>query len=162
TYRCGDGRYLQAQTGGARWDRFCHTVGLDHLLKDPAYDTAEKRRQKAEEIHQMLSRQFATKPAAEWEALLKADGHTVSMVKGISEVYEDPQVVANDMFIQMEQPGLGTVTVVNVPFQMSATAHEPHLRSPAPALGEHTVEVLQELGRSPEEIRSLRAQGVIP
>ncbi|MFH1141330.1 MAG: CoA transferase, partial [Chloroflexota bacterium] len=46
TYRCGDGRYLQAQTGGARWDRFCHTVGLDHLLKDPAYDTAEKRRQK--------------------------------------------------------------------------------------------------------------------
>ncbi len=161
-YRCGDGRYLQAQTGGAQWEGICHTMGLDHLLKDPAYDTAAKRTQKVEEIHQVFSRQFATKPAAEWEALLKADGHNASMVKEISEVYEDPQVVANGMITQFEQPGLGPVTVVNVPFQMSATAHEPHLRSPAPALGEHTLEVLQELGRSPEEIEALRAAGVIP
>ncbi|MDO8750454.1 MAG: CoA transferase [Dehalococcoidia bacterium] len=162
TYRCGDGKYILAMSGGERWERLCHIMGLDHLLKDPAYDTNQKRTQKAEEIFQILTRQFATKPAAEWEALLKADGHTVSVVKEMSEVYEDTQVVANGMFIQMEQPGLGAVTVTNVPFQMSATAHEPHLRSPAPALGEHTVEVLQELGRSPDEIGALRAEGVIP
>ena len=162
TYRCGDGRYLHAQTGGGQWESICLTMGLDQLLKDPAYDTAAKRTQKAEEIHQIFSQQFATKPAAEWEAKLKADGHTVSMVKEISEVYEDPQVVANGMITQYEQPGLGPVTVINVPFQMSATAHEARLRSPAPTLGENTVEVLKELGRSPDEIGALRAAGVIP
>ncbi|MSQ22491.1 MAG: CoA transferase [Dehalococcoidia bacterium] len=162
TYRCGDGRYIHAQTGGAQWEGICHTLGLDHLLKDTAYDTAAKRTQKADELHQILSAHFGTKPAVHWEALLKADGHTVSMVKEISEVYEDPQVVANGMFTQFEQPGLGTVTAVNVPFQMSATANEPHLRSPAPTLGQHTLEVLKELGRSPEDVRALRAQGVIP
>ena len=162
TYQCGDGKYLHVQTGGVQWENICHTVGLDELLRDPAYDTATKRTQEAGEIYKIFSRQFATKTAAEWVAILRANGHTVSMVKEISEVYEDPQVVANDMFIQFEQPGLGSVTAVNVPFQMSATAKEPHLRSPAPALGEHTIEVLQELGRSPDEIGALRDEGVIP
>lgn len=161
TYRCGDGRYLQAQTVGAQWESVCLTMGLDHLLKDPEYDTAAKRTQKAEEIHQIFSRQFATKPAAEWEAKLKADGHTVSMVKEIAEVYEDPQVVANGMITQFEQPGLGTVTVINVPFQMSGTAIEPRLRMPAPALGEHTDAVLEELGYTAEQVAALRTAMVV-
>ncbi|MFH1141329.1 MAG: CoA transferase [Chloroflexota bacterium] len=164
TYRCGDGRYIQLQAGrdgGGQWESIYHKLGLDYLTKDPAYDTPAKRTQKADEIRQILLRQFATKPAAEWKALLNADEHIASMVQEISEVYEDPQVVANGMLTQFEQPGLGPVTVVNVPFQMSATSHESRFRRPVPRLGEHTVEVLQELGRSPEEIRSLRAEGVI-
>ncbi|MFH1140426.1 MAG: CoA transferase [Chloroflexota bacterium] len=160
TYMCSDGRYLLALNAGAPWQRFCQVIGLDYLTKDTAYDTAAKRREKAEEIFQIVSRQFATRPAAEWEALLKADGHTASVVREIAEVYEDPQVVANHMITQFEQPGLGPVTVVNIPFQMSATSNESRFRRPAPSLGEQTQQVLEELGCTPSEIQSLKAEGV--
>ncbi len=162
TYRCSDGRYILVMTGGERWDRFCHTMGLENLSKDPAFDTNAKRTQKATELREILSRVFATKPAAEWEALLKADGHTTSVVKEMNEVYQDPQVVANQMVTQFEQPGIGTIRVTNVPIQMSASAHEQRFRRPAPTLGEHTMEVLKEMGRSPKDIAVLKQEKVIP
>ena len=162
TYLCGDGRYiLAAAAAGTRWAAICGLLGLDHLADDPDYNTLEKRHQKADELHELFSRQFATKSAAEWEAILKFKGLPASVIKDMSEVYDDEQVIANKMITQFEQPGLGTVKAINVPFKILDTADEQWLRRHAPTLGENTLEVLQELGQSQDEIDALKAEGVI-
>lgn len=162
-YLCGDGRYILNMfiNTGPRWDSLCETLHLDGLAADPRLDSVEHRMQNTEAIAGILSRHFLTKSAAEWEAIFQAAGHTASIVKEVEEVFDDPQVVANDMITQFEQPGLGEVKGVGRPFRMSSTADAQWLRRPAPHLGEHTDEVLGELGYSPTEIEALRAGGVL-
>lgn len=160
-YQCSDGRWLFAAGSGARWESFCRIMGVEHLITDPAYDTIEKRRAKEQELHDIFAPLFLKRPAGEWEAELKADGHFVSRLNHIDEVFDDPQVVANNMITEFEQPDLGTVKVVNVPFRMSASADEQRIRRPAPTLAEHTDEILLELGKTPEEIEELKLEGVL-
>ena len=159
-YRCSDDKYIFVLGAGARWEPFCASLGLDDLLTDPRFDTIEKRAEEVDEIYEILTRHFSTRPAAEWEALLKAGEQMVSVVHEIPEVYNDPQVVANQMMTKFEQPGLGTVDAVTIPFKMSGTAGEPWLRRPVPTPGEHTFELLQEHGYSSEEIETLIAEEI--
>ena len=160
-YLCGDGRYIFAFGGGARWEDCCRSVGLDHLIADPRFDTNEKREQQVEVLTEILSQHFSARPAAEWEAMLKADSQMGSMVRELSEVYDDPQVIANEMITQFEQPGIGLVKAVNTPFKLSGSADEPHIRRHVPEKGEHTFEVLREMGHSPDDIEALKAEGVL-
>ena len=160
-YLCSDGKYLYAPAAGPRWEPFCRSMGLEHLLEDPRFDTVEKRQQKVEVLTEVLSHHFSAKPAAEWEAILKATSFPVSIVNEMSDLYDDPQVIANEMITEFEQPGLGTVKAVGMPFRMSGTADEPWLTRHAPTLGEHTYEVLQELGHSANEIEAFKAEGIL-
>lgn len=158
---CGDGRYLFVRGLAQRWGEFCRSLGMEQLTSDPRFDTLAKREQSIEELKKILSEPFLTKPAAAWEAVLKADGHTASVVRKISEVYDDPQVVANEMITRFEQAGVGTVTAVNAPFRLPAFAGEPRVRRQVPRVGEHTREVLRELGYTLEAIEGLKAEGII-
>ncbi|MFA7248958.1 MAG: CoA transferase [Dehalococcoidia bacterium] len=162
-YRCADDRYILNMfiNTGPRWDSLCQTLQLDELAGDPRFDSAEHRAQHTDAIAEILDRHLLTKPAAEWEAIFKAAGHTTSIVKEVEEVFDDPQVIANDMIAQFEQPGLGEVRAVGLPFRMSPMSEEPWLRRPAPRLGEHTEEVLRVVGYSPDEIGKLRASGAL-
>ncbi len=160
-YLCGDGRYLYCTMFGASWDICCRAIGLEHLAIDERFDTPGKRNERASELYKILSDNFATKSAAEWEARLKGVGLAATVIKELREVFDDPQVLANDMFMQFEQPGLGTIKAVNVPFKMSANATEPLLRRHAPTLGEHTVEVLMEMGYTSEDIQVMAEAKVI-
>ena len=156
-YRCGDGRYIRLPA----WDGLCETLQLAELTDDPRFDSAEHREQNEAAIAEILSRHLVTRPAAEWEAIFKAAGHRSGMLRVTEEVFDDPQVLANDMIAQFAQPGLGEVKAAGLPFRRSTTADVQWLRSPAPHLGEHTDEVLRELGYSPGEIDALRAGGVL-
>ena len=160
-HECSDGRWIFAAGSGARWPSFCRIMGAEQLAEDPAYDTIEKRRAKESELQDIFAPLFLKKPAAEWEAELKADGHFVSVLKYIPEVYDDPQVIANNMITEFEQPHFGKVKVVNTPFRMSASMDEPRFRRHAPTLAEHTDEILLELGKTPEEIEALKLEGVL-
>lgn len=162
-YRCGDGRYILDQyiTIGPRWDSLCQALQIDELTTDPRFSSAESREQHIEAVEEILVRNFLTKPAADWEAIFKAAGHTNSMVKDIDEVFNDSQVVANEMVTRFEQPGVGEVTGVSLPFRMSSTAGVPWLRRPVPTKGEHTDEVLRELGYSANELGALKKTGAL-
>jgi crotonobetainyl-CoA:carnitine CoA-transferase CaiB-like acyl-CoA transferase len=162
TYLCSDGRYILSQhiNIGVRWDALRKVLGAEEL-GDPRFDTQEGRAQHVPELTQILERVFATKPAAEWDAILKANGHMMSMVRTLDEVPDDPQVVANQMFIEFEQPGLGEVRMPSRPFKLRETAGEPWLRKPVPQKGEHTDTILGEIGLGADEIASLKASGIV-
>jgi formyl-CoA transferase len=148
-YECADGRYILNMfiNIGPRWDSLCRALQLDELVNDPRFDTAEHRAQHTDAIVEILSRHLLTKSSVEWEAIFKAAGHTTSIV--------------NEMITQFEQPGLGEVKAVGLPFRMSPAGDADWLRRPVPHLGEHTDEVLRELGYSQAEVETLRAAGAL-
>lgn len=162
-YECADGRWVLNTTINIRrgWDTLCDTFPLYELLGDERFATEEGRLEHAAEIEAILAPQFLTKPAAEWAAQFKAAGHTASVVNDVDDIYDDPQVIANKMLTTFEQPGLGTTEAVGAPFRMSATMDEPWFRRPAPHLGEHTEEVLLELGYTQEQIDAMRVAGAL-
>ncbi len=160
-YRCSDDRYIFASPIADRWPAYCRALGLDQLIEDARFDTGPKRQQNAEALYQIVSQQLSTRPAAEWEAKLKEANEYASVVKEMAEVRDDPQVIANQMLTTFEQPGVGIIETVNTPFKMSASAGEPWFRRPVPGLGEHTNEIVTELGYSQKELASLRAEGAI-
>ncbi len=160
-YRCSDDRYIVASAGGERWDNFCAALGLSEAATDERFNTAEKRTQNAEDLRKILAAHIATRPAIEWDSRFKAKGLAGVMLKDLMEVYDDPQVVANDMIVEYEQPGIGALRIVGLPFNLSGSAGEQWLRRPVPYKGEHTVEVLKELGYTTQEIQTLRKAGAI-
>ncbi len=158
-YQCGDGRYILNMyiNTGPRWTSLCQALECDELITDPRFATMESRNQHSDAIVEALTRHFLTKSSTEWETIFKAAGHTNSIVKTIDEMFDDPQIIENDMITQFDQPGVGEVTMYGLPFRMSGSQGEQWLRRPVPRLGEHTDEVLHELGYSADEIRAMQA-----
>lgn len=161
-YQCADGRYILnfAMNLTRSWDNIVETFQLEEL-RDPRFATAESRLEHSDEIEQIVAQNFLTKPASEWEALFKAAGHTANIIRNLDEVFDDPQVIANEMVTHFDQPPLGTVEAVGRPFRMSASATLPWHRRPAPRLGEHTDEVLIDLGYSEAEIAAMHLSGAL-
>ncbi len=160
-YLCSDGRYIYTGVTGAGWETGCRAIGLSALAEDHNFDSQAKRQQNEVALHDILARHFVTRPAAEWEAMLKAEQQNVAVLSEIADLYDDPQVIANDMIIQFDQPGMGWVKAVNAPFNLSEHLYDQRVRRPVPTLGQHTQEVLQELDYSLEKIQALRAEGAI-
>ena len=160
-YLCSDGRYIYTGVGGARWEDLCHVLGLDSLIEDPRFNTQEKRQQNDVVLHEILANHLSTKSSAEWDAILKAGQRPGTVLQEITDLYDDPQVIANNMIIEFEQPGVGLVTALNVPFKMSDHLNDQRVRLPVPTLGQHTQEVLQELGYSLEQIEAFKQAGAV-
>ena len=165
-FPCKDGRYIFAKVSGpyntdGGWERFCRAQELDNLIADPRFDTAEKRLQNADALYEVMARHFGTKTAEEWEGLLKADDLIADIVKEIPEVHEDPQVIANQMMIQFDQPGLGVIENVSFPFKFRESVGEQHPPRHVPGKGEHTYEILGELGYGSAEWKALEADGAL-
>jgi len=158
-FACADGRYITLGTGNDRlFRRFTEVAGVD-LADDPRFRTNPDRIRHRADLLPLLDAVFRTRPAAVWLEALRAAGVPCGPISTVDEIVVDPQVRAREMLVEIDHPSAGRITVPGLPVKCSATPGS--IRRPPPRLGEHTVEVLGELGIPATEIPRLRREGVI-
>ena len=153
-----DGVVNLAASGQAMFEAFCRTAGAPHLIDDPRFSAKERANHRAE-INAELAALTRWRTSAEWIEALNAVGVPCGPVYRIDEVFADPQVEHLNMARPVTHPKLGEIRLVAQPIDISGL--DPALRAAAPDPGEHTAEVLAELGYSADEIQAMRARGVV-
>jgi crotonobetainyl-CoA:carnitine CoA-transferase CaiB-like acyl-CoA transferase len=135
-------------------------VGLEHLEQDSRFADYLSREKNAPELVATLDRLFTSRTREEWMALLRNKGLWACPVNaGLFDLTQDPQVVENEYIADYPHPVLGPVKFVGLPVRFARTPG--HIQREAPALGQHTEEVLLELGYTWGEIAALKEQEVI-
>jgi crotonobetainyl-CoA:carnitine CoA-transferase CaiB-like acyl-CoA transferase len=142
------------------WKTFCPLIGCPELAGDPRYRTNQDRVKNRDSLIAKLEEVFLTRSYEEWEKLLVEGGVPVGALNDFAQVVDHPQVKARDSLVEIDHPRAGRIRVVAPVVRMSATPGS--VRTPAPALGEHTEEVLRDfLGLAPDTIAKLRAARAI-
>jgi crotonobetainyl-CoA:carnitine CoA-transferase CaiB-like acyl-CoA transferase len=161
-YQCfetADRYVFIAVTHDRFWQAFCAALGLDELYGDPRYATGEARLTHRDELVTRLAEILKKLGSTDILAKLEAADVPCAPVMQIHEVIADPQVQARGMLSPMEYPGAGPLKVGNLPFHASDMRQPPETR--APLLGEHTQEILKELGYDSAGIDAFEQNGVI-
>jgi crotonobetainyl-CoA:carnitine CoA-transferase CaiB-like acyl-CoA transferase len=144
----------------AQFARACAVMGLPELAVDAHFVTNKSRVVNRLELIARLSAVTVTQPTRHWVAALEAVGVPAGPINSLDAVFDDPQVRARNMQVELPHPVAGTVPLVANPLRLSQTPVS--YRSAPPLLGAQTREVLSErLGMSEADIEKLRAQGVI-
>ena len=143
-----------------QFERLCGVLGHSEWKDDERFRTNPARVANREALIALMSAVLVTRPAGEWISSLTAAGVPCGPINDLKMVFEDPQVEARQMRIEMEHPLAGKAPLVASPIRLSETPVE-YCRAP-PLLGQHTREVLADLlGLSPEQITKLAEAGVI-
>jgi len=154
-----DGRIALAPADDAFFGRLMDVLGCPELKTDPLYRSQTARVANRERINAIVGGKLALNSTDHWVETLNAAGVPCGPVHAVAEVFEDLQILAQNMVMDVEQPGFGAVRMLGFPMKFSG---EPcAVRRPAPGLGQHSDEVLAELGFSDEQRRLFRDQGVI-
>lgn len=142
-----------------QWGRFCQALGDPGLATDSRFATNEARLAHREEFRARVEARLGTATTAEWVRRFTAAQIACGPVYEFDEVFQDPQVQHLGLVVEVVQPPLGSVRMLGFPYRTSAGPVT--IRRPAPRLGEHTREVLEELGLGSAEIERLAALGVV-
>jgi crotonobetainyl-CoA:carnitine CoA-transferase CaiB-like acyl-CoA transferase len=133
--------------GGAQqnfWQRLCELLDLRHLLDDARFATNAARVRHNKDLVPLLQARLEAKPSAHWLAALEAAEIPAGPVLTHDQILEDPQILARDMVTEVTHPTAGRMKTLGVTVKLSETPGS--IRRPAPRVGEHTQEVLSELG----------------
>jgi len=159
-FKSSDGEVIVACGNDNLFRKFCEAAGHPELAKDARFATNGKRVENRTELTRLIQDIFGRKTTAEWLALLESAGVPNGPINNIAQVFEEPQVRARGVKIELQHAAAGTLPLVASPMRFSGTALE--YRLPPPVLGEHTDEVLRGLlGKSDAEIARLRAEGIL-
>jgi crotonobetainyl-CoA:carnitine CoA-transferase CaiB-like acyl-CoA transferase len=139
------------------WERFCHVIDREDLLKDRKFRTNSDRTKRRDELAETLEKTLEEQDAEYWLDRLEAAGVPAGPIYTVPQVFEDPQVLSRDMLVEIDHPTAGRVKNIGTPLKLSETPAR--VRRPAPTLGQHTHEVLQELGLNDGQITRLREVG---
>ena len=159
-YRTADGRWIQLTIvrEDKLWPELCHAMERTDLLDDPRFETTESRRAHATELAAILDPVFAAHPWPEWRKRLRHHEITFGLLGVLRDVPHDEQAVANGAVVASRVPDMPHT--ITAPIRLSF-APQPAEPGPGPGYGQHTDEVLAELGYSDAERRHLRAAGAL-
>jgi crotonobetainyl-CoA:carnitine CoA-transferase CaiB-like acyl-CoA transferase len=153
-YETRDGRWLSIGClEPGFWEALCRAVGREDFI--PYQMNADKY----PEMFDYFRQEFKTRTRDEWFEYLRQFDICVGPVYSLEEVFNDPQVQARDMVVELEHPAVGKVQQVGIGAKLSQTPGS--VRSLAPGRGQHTEEVLLDLGYSRQQIEALQAEGAV-
>lgn len=159
-FKTSDGEVIVACGNDNLFKKFCDAAGCPELVKDPRFATNGKRVENRVEITRLIQEIFGKRTTAEWLALLEGAGVPNGPINDIAQVFEEPQVRARGVKIELEHATAGKLPLVASPMRFSGTPLE--YRLAPPVLGQHTDRVLRGLlGKSDAEVAQLRAEGVV-
>ncbi|MGE5596204.1 MAG: CaiB/BaiF CoA transferase family protein [Hyphomicrobiales bacterium] len=159
-YECSDGRWVMVVGIDQKfWPRLANALEVPELIDDERFRRGFPRWQNREELQRLLEGQFRTRDSGYWLSRLQEHDVPASIVREYAELADDEQARANGYLVEQDHPKFGRELVVGPHVQLSETPER--VAGPAPRLGEHTREVLAELGLGGEEMDRLEAEGVI-
>jgi crotonobetainyl-CoA:carnitine CoA-transferase CaiB-like acyl-CoA transferase len=155
TFPTKDGLITIVLMNADQYERFCRVLGDDTLRTDEKFSTNASRLTHYPEFRARVEAALAGATTAEWSARFERGAIAAGPVYEFDEVFEDPQVKHLGLVATVDQPGQGTVRMLGFPARASATPAS--IRRPAPRVGEHTAEILAELGMTAADIERLAA-----
>ena len=158
TYETSDGWLNVGVLRDRDFPKFCEAMGLPELGRDPRLETLAGRLEHEEELQATVRQAFAAKSCAEWSRRLQEVHILHEKVNDYAEFLDNPHVAESGVVAWIDQPGVGRIPVPNVA-GIEAMATENPLAI-APGLGEHSVEILNRLGFSAEDIAAMAAEAV--
>lgn len=158
-FRTRDGYVTIGATGEKRWPKFCDLIGRPNLPADPRFATNGDRHANRLELAEIIGDALQAHTSAEWEPILNDAGIPCGPIHKLDEALYHPQSLHRGMVVEREHPVLGTVRLLGMPVKLSDTPTGVW-RTP-PLMGQHTDEVLRDLGLGDDELAWLRESGVI-
>lgn len=159
TFQATDGHLIVAVGNDGQFARFCEILGEPAWAGDPKYATNAQRVRHRDELVPMLAARVATRERQHWLDAMEAAKVPGGAINDLAEVFDDPQVRHREMVVGLDHPLSDKLRLVGSPMKLSATPVA--YRLPPPLLGQHTDEVLAELGHDTATIARWRAEGVI-
>jgi len=157
---CKDDRwiYLYEQVPRGKWPPFCRAIGHPELADDPRFDKFSKRAMALDILNPIIKRAFASRTLDEWAQRLDAESITWHPITHLHEMLDEPYLRDNDVFVEVEHPVAGKFETLNTPFRIVGA--DVAVRGAAPDIGEHTAQLLEELGIPSAEAATLIEDGV--
>jgi glutaryl-CoA transferase len=159
TFATADGQIAVAVGSERQWPRLCEELDLPELVTDERFADNDARVRHRDQLRPILAERFAEADSTHWLRRLDEAGVPCGPVNSVLAAFEQPQAVARGMRASVTHPTLGEMPQIGLPYKLSQTPAS--IRTAPPILGEHTAEVLAELGYAAPEIEQLRAEGVI-
>ena len=159
-YRAGDGQYFFLACGNQGfWLKLCEALARPDLAADPRFGSWLARLDNAAALIPLLEETFKTKPCEDWLRLLASHDIPCARVQTLKEFMAGPFVAHHGMERRYEHPEVGPLTLMGLPISFSQTPGRDG--GPPPTLGQHTAEVLKELGYSAAAIEELTSRGIV-
>lgn len=160
-YRCKDGKWICIifPEHEKHWGTFCKTIGREDLIGDKRYNTVQAAHENSVELIAIIDKQMAAKARDQWVKIWTEADLAFEVVQDFHEILDDRQAIANRFLEEVELPGGKKALIPTIPVRLSTSGRRPFKRGPK--LGEHTAEVLSQLGFSKTEIDELRRNGIV-